>query len=326
MEVLFLDANIYLDFYRYGDDDLAEIGKLLILVIDGDVKLLSNNHLTDEIARNRDAVLARSFSELTSSKLSIRTPNYCERFDDYKLLNEKLKELNKIHGNLVKSVKEKIDKKKLPADILIDSLMTRATKLQVSEEILQKAGLRVKLGNPPGKNGSLGDALHWECLLGANTVYNVSIVSKDADFASELDRKKVKDFLFCEWRRTRPHGRVTLYPSLTEYFKKLFPNIKLSDETKKRNLIDQLESSQNFSTTHDIISELSGFSFFTSAQVQKLFSILINNSQVRWISGDKDINEFFLSLQPRSYVVKLEDHDEIALILGVDADSFFLPF
>jgi hypothetical protein len=45
VEHLFLDANILLDFYRFGEDDISEIGKLVVLIRDKEITLHSNDHL-----------------------------------------------------------------------------------------------------------------------------------------------------------------------------------------------------------------------------------------------------------------------------------------
>ena len=162
MAQLFLDANIILDFYRFGKDDLSEIQKLVVLAKDDDVELLITEHLVNEISRMREAELAKSFSEFSALKFSPRTPNYCEDLPEYMALKEALKATTKAHNALVEKVKEKIDERKLKADVLIGDLLEAATVLEHSDEVLELARTRTELGNPPGKNGNIGDAIHWE--------------------------------------------------------------------------------------------------------------------------------------------------------------------
>lgn len=52
-KTLFLDANIFLDFYRFSKDDIDEMSKLITLVDQGEIIILANKQLSDEIAGNK---------------------------------------------------------------------------------------------------------------------------------------------------------------------------------------------------------------------------------------------------------------------------------
>ncbi|MCB1338388.1 MAG: DUF4935 domain-containing protein [Maritimibacter sp.] len=327
MSQLFLDANILLDFYRYGDDDISEIGKLETLVKDGDIILHTNSHLIDEVGRNRENVLASSLAELRSAKYTLRTPNYCANIPELAAVNESLKAANKAHAALIAAVEKTVAARELPADKLLASLFGVSTKKDVTEEILEAAQRRVALGNPPGKRGSIGDAIHWECLLQIFHGYDLSIVSRDDDFASELYGNKIKSFLGDEWKQAHSslQSDIRLFRSLGDFFRDKYPKIQLSDEVKKNDLIAQLSISPNFVTTHSVISDLSQFDYYTNGQVARLFEALVENSQVYWIAKDDDINAFFRSLKDRAYSVPTELHEASVAILGVDP-NFFDPF
>lgn len=321
---LFLDANILLDFYRYGDDDISEIGKLVTLAGDGDISLYVDTQLVNEIERNREKILSESFSALKSTKYGVKAPNYCSSSAEFKVLADALKVANAAHSELVKSTWAKISSRSLPADQLIEMIYKTARKIEVTEDILAKASRRVELGNPPGKRGSIGDAIHWECLLTLPRGLRFDLVSRDSDFASELDPTTLKAVLDSEWKASHgKHAKITLFPSLGSYFRTRFPKIVLSDETTKNELISRLESSPNFATTHSVIAELSNFSFFTNGQVKRLFCALVENSQVGWIGDDSDVNEFYLKLKDKAYLVDDEIQDQAASYLGVDKDDFF---
>ena len=76
MNFLFLDANILLDFYRYGLDDLSEVRKLLTLMKDDEIVIYSNKLLRDEVNRGREAELSQSFETLSKFKFELKFPNY----------------------------------------------------------------------------------------------------------------------------------------------------------------------------------------------------------------------------------------------------------
>lgn len=327
MSSLFLDANILLDFYRFGDDDISEVGKIVELIKGQEIVLFTNSQLESEIERNREKVLSESFSALKANKFSVRAPNYCASFPEYAELREALKVAGERHAALVAALENRVKQRQLPADTLIKTLLANAKVMPIDSTVVGKAKLRVDLGNPPGKKGSLGDAVHWECLLANASGYSFDLVSRDGDFASDLDSGKIKSMLQAEWSsRFGKHSSISLFPSLGAYLRTRFHQIKLSDEAAKNELIERLEIAPNFSTTHNIISELSGFSFFTSSQVIRLFEILVNNSQVGWIATDADIFDFYSKLQNKSYVVPENIQDQAAKLLEVDATDFFLPF
>jgi hypothetical protein len=221
---------------------------------------------------------------------------------------------------LVAAVETAITAQKLPADALIKSIFEAAKNQPIEDEIIARARLRRELNNPPGKKDALGDAIHWECLL-KKKPYHLHIVSRDGDFASELNPKEIKSFLQEEWRSVRPYGNVTLFRSLSEYF-----NIKLSEEAQKNELISRLESSPNFSSTHSIIADLSKYVFYTNHQVIKLFEALVKNDQIGWTSSDSDVRDFYLKLRDKAYIVPDELQDAASGLLSVDKNDFFFPF
>jgi len=104
----------------------------------------------------------------------------------------------------------------LEADNLIESILEASTEISIDDEIIQKAKRRVELGNPPGKSKSLGDAIHWECLLSA-APYQIWFVSKDGDFASKLYPNEINPFLSKEWESAYkiPFAEITLFETLS---------------------------------------------------------------------------------------------------------------
>lgn len=332
MNNLFLDANILLDFYRYGDDDITEINKLVALAADQEIRIICNKHLKDEVNRNREKVLSESLGELKSKRLDIKAPNFCAQFDELKSLRSHLRQANTAHNKLVDRVEKAVKNRNLGADKIISDLWNVSHELDVDDEVLNAALRRVELGNPPGKRGSIGDAIHWESIIRDQNLdlCFVDIVSRDSDFASFLNPREIKNFLADEWVSIKGrHAKIRIFPYLSDYFKLVFPQIKLSDETKKSELISRLQNSPNFATTHDIIHELSQYDFFTNGQVIKLFDALVTNNQVGWIATDDDIFDFYtIKLKDKARLVPKAIAVDAAIILEVDKDDFFdvVPF
>lgn len=68
---------------------------------------------------------------------------------------------------------------------------------------------------------------------------------------------------------------------------------KSNDDKAKENLINKLEDSDSFRTTHRIIQELASYKDWTDLQRNKLIHIALSNHQVTYILGDPDVKEFF---------------------------------
>ena len=328
MTALFLDANIVLDFYRFGPDDLAEIEKLKALVEDREVTLVATEHLRDEISRNRETVLSQTIRDLEGLKFGFSVPKFLEERPEAKKIRELLKEVNAQHTSLLESLRQEIESNQLPADAVIARLFNNALIIHSSDALELDAIRRKKLGHPPGKRQSIGDALHWVSLLNDERIYGISIVSRDGDFASDLKPSKVKSFLRQEWKKHKgEHAPVRLYSSLSKYLQNNHPDIVLSDEVRKNELISELRASPNFLSTHNLISDLSQFTYFTRGQVDRLFSALVNNTQVGWIGTDDDIKDFYMSLREKAWEIPPHLREAVPKILDVPEDEFFqIPF
>lgn len=299
--------------------------KLVTLIKDKEVRLVTNSHLLNEVTRNRAKVISQSLNTLSGNKFSFAPPRICDDSEKIKNIRKKISDANKILAEMVLDIKSHAEAETLAADKLISDLFAASKHKNIDTDDIENARLRVKLGNPPGKPDSLGDAIHWEGLIQEAGGF-VSIISRDTDFASPLNETAINPFLAREWKNKYSYGRINLYKSLSSFFSEKFPDIKLSTESEKNELIDQLERSSTFQYTHDIVEKLSGHKFFTNAQVARLFEILVENNQVSWIASDEDVRNFYLRLQDKAYWVPSLYEDEVAKLLDVDKDEFFMPF
>lgn len=76
-----------------------------------------------------------------------------------------------------------------------------------------------------------------------------------------------------------------------EYYQQLS-----EDEKEKDSLIDSLDESRNFKTTHEMIKQLKQYKNWNENQIKKLLSIAVNNHPVRYILKDSDVNRFYSSV------------------------------
>ncbi len=153
--------------------------------------------------------------------------------------------------------------------------------------------MRVDLGNPPGKQGSLGDAVNWELLL--ETVpddEDLHFVTEDKDFYSPMNPEMANPFLEAEWH-DRKSSSLYLYRTLSKFLGQHFDGISLSFDTEKQALIASLNESWNFARTHSIAEALSAYRYFSFNEVTAMLDAALKNSQVGLILADADVDELY---------------------------------
>lgn len=69
-----------------------------------------------------------------------------------------------------------------------------------------------------------------------------------------------------------------------------------AEEQEKTNALISLENSGSFTRTHEIIEKLSQYNTWSPMELELLFRIAVNNSQVRYIIKDADVKLFYGNL------------------------------
>ena len=293
---LFLDTNVYLGFYKLSGDDLEELKKLTIAVRDGGTKLLLTQQTRDEFERNREKSIADSLDFLQKAKLPQSFPRLIQSYPEYEELRNGLRRYETLRDSLLVSARQEASTRSLHADLLIKDLWDQVTALERTDEAITAARSRVRLGNPPGKDGSLGDAVNWEILLTAvPDGEDLLVVSADSDFRSPLADGRLHGFLEDEWTEAKGSS-IALYPSLSALFKDHYPTIRLASELERELAVAKLTGSDSFSSTHAAIADLGAHSDFTDSQVQAIADAAKSNSQIHWILGDRDVRQFYDAL------------------------------
>ena len=299
---LFLDANTYLSFYTFGKDDLEELRKLEVLLRQRAVRLLLPQQVEDEFRRNRDRRIGDSIRRVRGSTVKLELPSLSIAYPERERLKELKDEFSRTRDRLVDQIKADARAEGLAADSIITGLFRFAERIPETPEILQAARERVEKGRPPGKRGSIGDALNWVSLLltsdedqildGPNDLH---LVSADGDFASAIDMSEINPYLRSEWKDAQASD-VFLFRSLADFTAKEVPEVKLAKDLEKRLLIERLGLSDSFSETHGIVAQLSRYPEFTPEERLALIDAVVSNNQVSWIVHDDDIQRFVEAL------------------------------
>ena len=291
---LFIDTNIFLSFFHLSNDDLEEIHKLTILLEKGNVKLWLTKQVKDEFFRNRENKIFDAVKKLNEQKSKPQFPQICKDYDEYPILRGLQKEFDQKLAILIKKVNEDILARTLKADEKIAELFSKANLIATTDKLVFNARLRMNVGNPPGKNGSLGDAINWEALLESVPLSEkMYLIADDKDYFSVLDENKLKDFLNDEWVEKKK-SEIVFYRRLSQFFKEHYPEIKLASELEKELAIRSLAESGAFATTHSAIARLNKYTEFSKTQANEIAQIAISNSQISWILCDSDVYEFYM--------------------------------
>ncbi len=161
MKNLFIDSNIWLSLYHFTNDDLAQFGKLKEL--NGrDIKLFIPQQVYDEVQRNREAKLKDALKSFDVQKISY--PVFCKEYEEYKQFSADFSALERRYKLWKNRIDEDIQNKCLPADKTISDFF-ETNDLLNCESVVERAYMRYRIGNPPGKDNKYGDAINWECLL-----------------------------------------------------------------------------------------------------------------------------------------------------------------
>jgi hypothetical protein len=271
-----------------------------------------------EFKRNRANKIPDALKRLQEQRLNMQFPQIAKEYDEYKDLRKSLKESDEIFNKLINNIRNDIENQNLKADQIIRELMELAEKVETDPKIIENARFRFDIGNPPGKKGSLGDAINWETLLQAiPDRQSLYFISDDKDYTSPLGEYHFEPYLEDEWK-TIKESDIIYYKRLSSFFKDEFPDINLASELEKDLLIRNLADSPNFAYTHSVVAKLRSYSEFTPTQASEIAQAALLNTQVNWIIEDEDVNEFLKRIV-KDYKSKIESDYIITLEVMLDA-------
>lgn len=154
---LFIDTNILLGFYRFTNDDLETLSKLEdIIVKTHKIRLYVTQQQVDEFYRNRDGVIKQSIDSMKVEKPIL--PKTFSEHSEYSSAVRESRELVAKINKIKQDTLEQALKGNLKADSIVKNIFR--SPINTTPDIINKAKMRMDIGNPPGKNGSLGDAIN----------------------------------------------------------------------------------------------------------------------------------------------------------------------
>lgn len=195
-------------------------------------------------------------------------------------------------NQLIQALRADVETRQLKADQVIAKLFEHAQIIPVTAAIIERAKVRFDRGNLPGKANSYGDAIHWECLLEAvPNGEELSLISEDQDYRSQLDDARPRSFLVREWKDNKG-ANLHLFRRLSLFLAQHAQHAEALANEERDAAIRSLRASSNFVTTHAIVDELQSFPHFTNEQAAAIVEACLKNPQVSWIIGDADVEAF----------------------------------
>ena len=273
-------------------------------------------HLTDQVRdefkRNREAKITDAIKRFKEFSSAVQLPSFMKGYEEYEKLEAASKKFQKLHADLLKKAAKDIKTNNLVADHLIGDIFKKAHLLKTTPMLYAKAERRMAVGNPPGKNGSIGDAINWLLLVEhIPKGQDLYIVSDDSDFYSDIDKQDINPFLADEWA-DKKKSKTVCYKTLGGFLKDHFAGVTLSFDPQKKVLIDALENSGSFAATHAIVAQMEEYKYFSLQEAKALLDAAHINSQFGWIVGDPDVKDLILrATTPHKKFLKESHYKEI---------------
>lgn len=276
---LFIDTNIFLNFFSHSDEDLEKLSELQKLINEtSQIKLFVSTQLVDEFSRNRESKIKETMKKFNDSHTKIEIPKICSGYDEVEKINSANKIIQEEKRNLIIKLNNDIERKTLKADVIISHLFSGAQ--EISEQIFINAKRRFDLGNPPGKNKSYGDAVNWEFLmLSVPKGENLHFVGTDIDFTSPLNENSLSQFLLEEWDKKK-NSKIIYYRSLNNFFKAEFPELQLNDDYIIDINIQEFSESKSFDSARSHLKRLCRRNEFSDNQINNIVKASITNDQI----------------------------------------------
>ncbi|HTV81608.1 MAG TPA: PIN domain-containing protein [Acidobacteriaceae bacterium] len=319
---LFIDTNVLLSFYAFAKDDLEQLDKLVKLIHAKSIKLYLTQQVVDEFMRNRETNLANSLKEFRGHAIK-PCPSFMRDLGEFHKYERARAAFDRANEVLLNAATKHANEGTLLADTLFNDLTAEANVIAISEEAHEAAYMRKRLGNPPGKQGSIGDELNWELLLKeVPKGTDLHIISKDKDYASPLVPTLPKAFLVEEWQEKRS-GKLALYEQIGQFFSTNFPDEDFSLAIEKREAMDALINSHSFAMTHYAVDLLSPYvSFLTDEEAEEVVQGAMSNSQVAWIASDSDVEEFLKEmLKQHGEALSAKQRLRLRAALGMEGEE-----
>jgi predicted nucleic acid-binding protein len=246
-KVLFVDTNIWLDFYRSRNDAGVGLLKHLEQVSD---RIVVTYQLEAEYKKNRQAAILEGMQDLKPPQ-QVPRPALFSDAQASALLNRHLKEAEKrvkaLKGKLVKALENPASHD--PVYQACQRVFHRDSPLVLTRQDPRRRAIRARAfrrflhGCPPRKKNdtSIGDPFNWEWMIHCAQERNAElvIVSRDSDYGATFENKAyINDHLRQEFsERVSKKRSLLLYTRLSEALKHFSVKVTPAEEKAEAEIV-----------------------------------------------------------------------------------------
>lgn len=234
--LIFIDTNIFLDFYRIRRTDVSM--KYLEEIVKHKDIIITSSQVEMEYKKNRQSAILESIAEVTKKgNINLSVPAILSDAQALKMMNKAKKDIDDQQKKLKLQI-ERILKNPNQNDQVFKSLqkvfsnksdinLNRENKLRFSIRNLAKK--RFILGYPPRKkdDNSIGDAINWEWIIKCAQITgkHIIIVTRDTDFGAITESESyLNDWLKQEFKQRISQKRKLV---LTDKLSKAFQLVEI---------------------------------------------------------------------------------------------------
>lgn len=231
---VFIDANIYLDFYRSTNDAIKVFDEL----INNASSLILTDQIIDEFYRNREVVLRLIKSKFkTDTQIEHFSSSFLQNLKEFGELNDIKNLYNSKRKEIEKNINDTIDDP--TKDIVVQHFekligTDGIVILKTSDDIIKNAQIRKLVGNPPVSDKySIGDEINWELLL-TGSKDDIVMVGRDSTFKDNIN------FLKLDYHRNTGRTITLLTDKITSAIeqigKQITPEVKEIEDKQLKEL------------------------------------------------------------------------------------------
>ena len=286
MNHLFVDTNIFLNFYHYDDDDLDQLGDLVKLIEQKEIEMYLPRQVEDEFYRNRESRIRDAIRRLEREELKFVIPQLCIGFEGTEELRKHEQGFQEARVRLAEKLRSLGSSQSLKADRVVRRLFEKGTRLKVTDDLYRRAHRRQALRNPPGKSNSMGDAVNWEVLMEhVPEKADLFFVSGDSDYQSALSRDDFPDFLQTEWFGAKG-SKVFFFRTLAQLLDARFPSVEIASERAKEDAVRALEGGGSFEQICNALLGLREAGELSREQILRVVRAGVSGNRTLWTRND----------------------------------------
>lgn len=267
--LIFIDTNIFLDFYRIRRSDVSM--KYLKEIENNIDLIITTNQVEMEFKKNRQKVILEAIGEIKKNVQINTAVPAC--LSDTKIVEMIKKSKKGIDGQQkkLKQTIEKILKQPSYTDPVYKSLQKlfrHKSEINLDREnpirysIRKLALKRFILDYPPRKStdNSIGDAINWEWIIKCanDTGKNIILVTRDTDYGADYEGELyLNDWLSQEFKeRVSRRKKLILTDKLSKAFD--YVNIHVTKDMieEEQNIIDQSIFNNQFRAIQESLSSV----------------------------------------------------------------------